>query len=471
SSDLTLWQIGLRPYNVVAVQIESLTNFLLAFFSCLRIGVIPLLSLPGHQESELLNLINTVSANFVITETNFISKKNHHSMYTTISEQTNNPIQVLLIDSLSSTTCEHNEIPKFSEIKKQVSSNDAGLMLVSGGTTGNPKVIARSHNDYYYNIQCAIKKTQLNSNDVYLSILPVAHNFILSAPGILGSIITGSFLVHCNEPSPENVFKLINDYKVTITALVPSIANLWTETLQRESIDLSSIRVIQVGGARFSPQNAQAFDETIGGKLQQVYGMAEGLICFTELNSLKKLTWMTQGKPMSPYDELKIIDHDGNPLPLGSEGELLVRGPYTIRGYYNNDSANHTSFSPDGFYRTGDKVRILKSGDVIITGRIKDIIIRSGENIDCAEVEEIAMTHPNIKEAALIGLPDKTLGERSCLVITADTPLSYAEIRNYFIQRQIATFKIPDELVIENQLPKTVINKIDKKKIIQKLCS
>ncbi|QRN40664.1 MAG: AMP-binding protein [Neisseriaceae bacterium] len=466
-----LWQVGLRPYQVVTIQIESLRNFLLAFFSCLRIGVIPLLSLPGHQKKELLNLVNTVCASFIITEKNFISAKNHLSMYTTITKQANNPIQVLLIDSLPSPTYQHNKIPKFLEIKKLVSSNDPGLMLVSGGTTGKPKVIARSHNDYYYNIQCAIKQTQLSSSDIYLSILPVAHNFILSAPGILGSIMTGSSLVQCNNPSPENVFKVINDHKVTITALVPSIANLWTETLQREPIDLSSIRVIQVGGARFSPQCAQAFDQIIGRKLQQVYGMAEGLICFTELNSLRKLTWMTQGKPMSSYDELKIIGEDGNPLPLGSEGELLVRGPYTIRGYYGNERANHDSFSPDGFYRTGDKVRLLKSGDVIITGRIKDIIIRAGENIDCSEIEELAMSHPNIKEAALVGLPDEVLGEKSCLVITGDNPPNYSEIRKYFSQNQVATFKIPDELVIEKKLPKTSINKIDKKKIIRKLCS
>lgn len=157
--------------------------------------------------------------------------------------------------------------------------------------------------------------------------------------------------------------------------------------------------------------------------------MAEGMLNFTRPGDPVDVVDNLQGRPMSPADEMKVVDENGDEVAPGEEGELLVRGPYTINGYYRAEDANTRSFSPDGFYRSGDRVRIFadgpRAGYVEVTGRIKDVIHRGGETVSASDLEEHLHAHPAVADAAAVALPDQYLGEKICAaVVFKGTPVT-----------------------------------------------
>jgi mycobactin salicyl-AMP ligase len=206
--------------------------------------------------------------------------------------------------------------------------------------------------------------------------------------------------------------------------------------------------------------------------LQQVFGMAEGLLCYPRLDDPPELIENTQGRPLCADDELRIVDAAGAPVAPREEGELLVRGPYTLNGYFRAERDNERCFDPDGFYRSGDLVRQRDDGYLVVTGRIKDVICRTGETIAAADLEEQMLSHSAIFSAAAVALPDPYLGEKICaaVVFTRD-PVSLAQLNAYLEERGVAAHARPDVLVAMPALPTTPIGKIDKKAIARQLTS
>jgi len=358
-----------------------------------------------------------------------------------------------------------SSVPRVSDTAlPEIDPSDIALMLVSGGTTGLPKLIARTHDDYVYNATASAAICELTEDDVYLATLPAAHNFPLACPGILGTVSVGGALAFVTDPSPENAFAAIERYRVSVTAVVPPLAQLWSAAVEWEEADLGSLRLLQVGGAKLVEVNAREVGPALGTTLQQVFGMAEGLLNFTRLDDSADLVCTTQGRPLSPADEVRVVDGAGAEVAPGEEGELLTRGPYTIRGYYRAPEHNSRAFTPDGFYRSGDLVRRLPSGHLVVSGRIKDVINRGGENISCDELEEHLLAHPAVRHAAAVGLPDSSLGEKVCAVLVVDGEMpTLGEIKTFLTERGIATYKLPDLLRRSQRLPVTAVGKIDKK--------
>lgn len=202
--------------------------------------------------------------------------------------------------------------------------------------------------------------------------------------------------------------------------------------------------------------------------------MAEGMLNFTRPGDPPEVIDHVQGRPMSPHDEMRVVDEDGNEVAPGEEGELLVRGPYTLNGYYRAEAANAQSFSPDGFYRTGDRVRIFAdgplAGHVEVTGRIKDVIHRGGETVSAPDLEEHLLAHPAVYAAAAVPLPDQYLSEKICAaVVFQGKPITLAELNEFLDQRGVAAHARPDVLVGVPSLPITAVGKVDKKKLIAQL--
>jgi mycobactin salicyl-AMP ligase len=192
--------------------------------------------------------------------------------------------------------------------------------------------------------------------------------------------------------------------------------------------------------------------------------MAEGLLNYTRLGDTPEIVDNTQGRPLSEHDELRVVDENGDEVASGAEGELLVRGPYTLNGYFNAASVNERSFSPDGFYRTGDRVRRFDSGYLEVTGRVKDVIHRGGETVSALDLEEHLLTHPSIWAAAAVPLPDDYLGETICAaVVFSGPPITLTELNTYLDQRGVAAHARPDVLAPMPSLPTTAVGKVDKK--------
>ncbi|MEU4812271.1 AMP-binding protein [Nocardia fluminea] len=464
-----LLALGINPGDRVIVQLPNIPEFATALFGVLRAGIIPVLTLPAHRRAEIEHLAALSEAvAYLIPDR--LGDFDYRELATTVAQAVPGLRHVLVAGdpgtgdgsnaafvALDSVACEGDSLPA-------IDPSDIAVMLVSGGTTGLPKLIARTHDDYVYNATASARVCELTPDDVYLTTLPAAHNFPLACPGILGTVATGGAIAFTLDPSPEAAFAAIEKHRVSVTGVVPPLAQLWSAAVDWEDADLSSLRLLQVGGARLAEVNARDVEPALGCTLQQVFGMAEGLLNYTRLDDDKELVCTTQGRPLSPADELRVVDADGNDVAQGEEGELLTRGPYTLRGYYRAPEHNARAFTPDGFYRSGDLVRQLPSGHLVVSGRIKDVINRGGENISCDELEEHLLAHPAVRHAAAVGLPDAALGEKACvfLVVTGELP-TLGEIKTFLTERGLATYKLPDLIRQADILPITAVGKIDKK--------
>lgn len=458
---------GIAPGDRVLLQLPNRCQFAVALFALLRAGAIPVMCLPGHRAAELGHFAAVSQATGLLiadTATGF----DYRTMARGLVDE-HPTLQHVIVDGDPGPFASWAHLCERAPVDPPLPVSDPGspaLLLVSGGTTGTPKLIPRTHDDYVFNATASAELCRLTSDDVYLAVLSAGHNFPLACPGLLGAMTMGATTVFGTDPSPEAAFAAIDRHGVTVTALVPALAKLWAQACEWEPVTPKTLRLLQVGGAKLEPEDARLVRTALTPGLQQVFGMAEGLLNYTRLDDPAELTEHTQGRPLSAADELRVVDAAGVPVPAGDEGELLVRGPYTFNGYFRAERDNERCFDPDGFFRSGDLVRIGDDGYVVVTGRVKDVICRGGETISAADLEEQMHSHPAIFSAAAVALPDPYLGEKICAaVVFNDAGLSLAELNVYLDARGVAAHARPDVLVPMTSLPTTPIGKIDKKAI------
>lgn len=468
-----LADLGIATGDRVLLQLPNSCEFAVALFALLRVGAIPVMCLIGHRAAELGHFAAVSEATTLL-----IPDKAGGFDYRPVAQELSRDdpgLRHVIVDgdpgpfvSWSQVCARRAERPE----PHNPDPESPALLLVSGGTTGTPKLIPRTHNDYVYNATASAELCELTADDVYMAALPAAHNFPLACPGLLGAIAVGATTVFLSNPSPESAFAAITRHGVTATALVPALANLWAEATEWEPETPTSLRLLQVGGAKLEAADAQRIRETLTPGLQQVFGMAEGLLNYTRPGDPPDVVDNTQGRPLCVDDELRIVDDAGHPVAAGADGELLVRGPYTFNGYFRADDVNERCFDPDGFYRSGDLVRRRDDGYLEVTGRVKDVIHRAGETIPAADLEEHLRTHPSISSAAAVALPDPYLGEKICAaVVFVGRPVTLTELNAYLDQRGVARHARPDVLSAMASLPTTPIGKIDKKAIARQLHS
>lgn len=459
---------GIKKGDNVIVQLPNSIFFVVTVFALFRIGAVPVLSMPAHREAELNGIFEIAKPTAYIIPETYLGftyldmAKGFLDAYPCVN--------LLITDRMYEDIISKNGCSGESVDFDPPSHRDTAVLLLSGGTTGVPKLIPRTHADYAYNAKASGEKCQMNSGTVYLAVLPIAHNFPLACPGIIGTFFSGGRVVLCKTTSYDEAFPLIQRERVTITALVPAMANLWLQALEWDDTDISSLELVQVGG---SP-----LDETLAGqimsgmkcRLQQVFGMAEGLLCYTDPRDSDHTIMTCQGKPLSAHDEIRIVDETGEPVEKGGCGELHVRGPYTIRGYYRAPEQNRKDFTPDGFYKSGDRITMTADGNICVRGRIKEQINRAGEKIVAAEIESYLNSHPEINASAIVGVPDDDLGEKSCAFLMASNEnLTISKVHSYFKDLGVARYKMPDQLEFVDSWPLTGVGKIDKKKLLHQV--
>ncbi|MGR2950623.1 AMP-binding protein [Vibrio vulnificus] len=456
---------GLVCGDSVVLQLANTLDFLVVFFALQRLGVVPVLALPAHGLVEIRHFMQLSEAKVYIGSNH---EKDDKAL--AIATQLQAELSVSIRCYISGHFGQFSPLPECDAgdfTPAMVDPEHPALFLVSGGTTGLPKLIPRTHNDYLFNVEQCAKASEISAQDVYLAVLPAAHNFTLGCPGILGVLNTGGKVVLTTNPSPDYCFELIEKQRITATALVPALAQLWTEATQWEPTDRSSLRLMQVGGSKLAYSDALEMQNAFPNALQQVFGMAEGVIACTRLGDDKEIIATRQGRPVSEWDEVLVVDDQGKPVAIGEEGELLTRGPYTLSGYYRAPEHNLRAFTDEGYYRSGDRVVVDANGYFTVTGRIKDVIIRAGENIAADELEELLLSHPQIAQVAVFPLPDAHLGEKIAVAAVIRGPeIMLRDIRQFLQTKEIAAFKLPDELFAVKSLPKTAVGKIDKKRIL-----
>jgi 2,3-dihydroxybenzoate-AMP ligase len=349
--------------------------------------------------------------------------------------------------------------------------SDVAVFQLSGGTTGLPKVIPRTHEDYLYNSLIFAAATDFDRNGALLISVPIAHNFPLACPGVQGALLLGARAILAPGPDAETVFSLVERERATWIPAVPATVITWLNSPKRASYDLGSIRTLAVGGSRLNPEPARAVLAAFGPVLSQVFGMAEGLLCCTRRGDPVDVLVETQGRPVSPDDEIRVVDDDGQDVAPGEIGELICRGPYTIRGYYRAAEHNRTAFTEDGFYRTGDLVRRHPSGNVIVEGRKKDLINRGGEKISAEEVENLILSHPAVQNVACVPMPDPILGERTCAFIIPrpGAQVTLEELARFLTDAGLAKFKLPERIELVEEFPLSPFGKVSKQALTKRI--
>jgi 2,3-dihydroxybenzoate-AMP ligase len=354
-----------------------------------------------------------------------------------------------------------------SELKKiQIDPTDPCIFQLSGGTTGIPKLIPRTHNDYAYNSKTAAPVCAVTGDSVLLLALPIAHNLPLACPGIQGYFFQGAKVVLSPTTRPEEMFRLIQKHRVTHIKVVPALLIRLINDPAIGDFDLSSVKLIQSGGQRMQPEVRLRTHELIPSSfVQENFGMSEGMLFFVRLDDPLEVKLQTCGRPICADDEVLLLDDDDRVVPDGEVGELTCRGPYTLRGYYGVPEYNARQFTRDGFYRSGDLMRRHPSGNYVVEGRKKDLINRGGEKISCEEVENLILSHPAVQNVACVPVPDANLGEKmcACVVLKRNKSISLPELVEFLKGKEIAKFKLPERLLLCDDFPVSTFGKVSKK--------
>ena len=459
-------RLGLDAGDRVMVQLPNIAEFISVAFGLFRAGVVPVYALPAHRHAEIEHFARSSGAvACIVADTH--GGFDYRALAADVRSRVPQLEHIIVVGDagpfvsladLATTAADELDIP---------APDDVAFLQLSGGSTGLSKLIPRTHDDYLYSVRESADICGLDASSVYLATLPVAHNYPMSSPGFLGALYAGSAVVLSPSPAPDVAFPLIERERVTITGLVPPLALVWEQAARTTTHDLSSLRVLQVGGAKLTAELARRLRATFASTtLQQVFGMAEGLVNYTRLTDPEALLIETQGRPISVDDEVVVVDDQDLPVPDGTPGHLLTRGPYTIRAYYNAPDANAAAFTPDGFYRTGDIVSRTPDGYLQVIGRANDMINRGGEKVSADEIEDHLIAHPQVHDAAVVALPDPYLGERTCAVIVprGEAPKSVA-IKAWVRSRGLAAYKIPDQIVFVDAFPETAVGKVSRKDI------
>lgn len=464
---------GLKEGDTALVQLPNVAEFYVVYFALLKLGVAPVNALFSHQRLELAEYCRQLQPALVIASC-------EHALF-----ETDSFLNELAVISpglkcslmLGENVAEANSldclmaVPVLPDELAELAPSPAdqvAFFQLSGGSTGTPKLIPRTHNDYYYSVRRSAEVCQLTEHTRYLCALPAAHNFPLSSPGALGVFYAGGTVVLAKSPEAGHCFELIQAHQITMTGLVPSAVNLWLQVAALHGEKLASLQLLQVGGASFAQSLARRVPAELGCQLQQVFGMAEGLVNYTRLDDDDRHRFTTQGSPMSTGDEIRVVDALGQEVAAGVTGLLMTRGPYTFRGYYNAPEHNASAFDAGGFYCSGDLVQRAEDGYLRVVGREKDQVNRGGEKIAAEEVENLLLSHPAITQAALISVPDNLLGEKTCacLVVT-NNGVRPAQLRRYLRGLGVASFKLPDRFQLLDSLPLTAVGKTDKRQLQQ----
>ncbi len=471
-----LYDAGLRPGDRIVVQLPNNPEFVMLYLAASKLGLLPIMALPAHRETEIgffLEHGGAVGYAMAPVYRNF----DYAQMAKSLRERRPGLRFVLTAGD------DAMESPGFLSIRKLIENRaprrpkfradpfDVALFLVSGGTTGLPKLIPRTHADYLYNARIMNKVCEVDSATIMLVAIPVSHNFGLAAPGLMGTLLANGTTVLLESAAPDDILAAIERERVTCMPGVPALYITLMERQQTAPRDLSSLKQILAGGAKFLPTSAKCALEVFGCRVQQVLGMAEGFITTTRLNDPEPVVLETVGTPVSPHDEYRIVDEQGKDVPDGKVGELLVRGPYTIRGYYNAGEHNRRAFAEDGFYRTGDMLQRNSLGQLVVAGRLKDMINRAGEKVSAEEVENLVIDHPKVSAAALVPISDPIVGERGCLFVVCEPGVSIelSEIVSHLETKRVAKFKFPERLEVVEKFPTTAVGKIAKKLLRERI--
>ena len=468
-----LLQKGFKRGDTVLLQTPNWPEFVISYFALQKAGLVPVLLTVNHTAREISHLANLTQPKGWILPDRY-RKMDFLPSVEKVQQENPGLDKVILIgqdiregflkyDSLLETGATHQEIQDRLE-QSRPDPGDVCQILPSGGTTGLPKGAPRTHNDYISNLEYVAKAWDLTATDTVLVATTVGHNLALVAC-VTPAVFQGAKQVILDSTRPEDFCRIVEEEKITCTGLVPTLISRYVNYENLGDYDLSSLKRIYVGAANSPPELVRNVEEKIGARYVNAFGMVEGPLSQSRPHHPMEVRCHTIGRPCCPYDEFVTLDPKGKINPPGVEGEMAARGPGIFTGYLKNPQANQDAFTPDGYFRTGDLAVIDENGFIRITGRIKDIIIRGGENIAARDVEDMISAHPDVEYVAVVGMPDPDLGEAVCAYVKRVTgsKIGAEEISRHMEEMGASKIHVPARIEFVEDIPLTAAGKADKK--------
>jgi 2,3-dihydroxybenzoate-AMP ligase len=473
---LNLIALGFKPLDRVVLQLPNVAEFVILYFALQKIGAIPIAALATHRYNEVSQFVEIAQAAACV----YPERQSDFTFGPMVARVAGAnaclKFRIVLGSagagelSLTELIAKPASGPKTALPGFGADPTDPCIFQLSGGTTGVPKLIPRTHNDYAYNSKTAAQVCGVTGDSVLLLILPIAHNLPLACPGIQGFFFNGGTVVLSQSTRPEEVFRLVARHGVTHIKVVPALLIRLINSPAVSEFDTSSMRYIQSGGQRLQPEVRIRTKELIPSVfVQENFGMSEGMLMFVRPEDPEEDRLETVGRPICPDDEVRLIDDDGNDVPFGEVGEFCARGPYTLRGYYGAPEHNAKVFTPDGFYCSGDLMRQNSAGNYLVEGRKKDLINRGGEKISAEEIENLILQHPAVQNVACVAMPDPDMGERmcACVILRVGKSLTLPELLSFLAEKEIAKYKLPERLETMNDFPLSTFGKVSKKTLVE----
>jgi len=469
---LGLAGLGIGRGDSVMLQLPNWSEFVCSFFAVQKVGATAVLLLPRHMQIEVNHFAGLTKAKAWIVPERYHSTEfapltkdvlsAHPHIEHVVSVRAAQGAGSLRLEALMEAG-RRQKGTKSLFAERRPAPNVAAFILGTGGTTGLPKAVPRTHNSAVCEAKWKAQAREQGDDAACLLSTPLEHALALAA--LNSTIFSYGKVVLLDSTRPEDFCAAVERERVTCAPLVPALLSRLVEFDGLERYDMSSLRALYVGGAKTPPEAILGLHRRVGKVYVGAFGMSEGPTTTTRLDDDLDVILNSVGRPCCPYDEFKVVDASGEDLPRNAEGELLAKGPGVFTGYLQDPEENRSAFTSQGYFRTGDLAVIDAAGNVRITGRIKDIILRGGENISPAEIEALIRRHPAVEDVAVVGMPDKALGERACAYIQTrgSVKLTLQEVVSFLRSQGASVLQLPERVEMLDAMPLTKIGKPDKK--------
>lgn len=465
-----LLETGLVPLDRVVFQLGDSEQLVMAFLACLKAGLIPICTLAAHREREIGYLASLAEARLHIVQGDdpkfdgvaFARKMRDVTPSLKWILQVRGEPQdgVLHLEQLIDSVSEAQAVARLGQVA--LDPFQVAVFQLSGGTTGVPKIIPRFHNEYLYNMRAVADWLGYRSDDVLFMPQPMVHNLNMGC--CFGPILmSGGTVTVAPDLRPETLISLIETTRPTWLMLGGPIIARIESALKGGRMDLSNARGV------ISANSAPKLRALLGVPVYHIFGITEGVIMFTHPDDPAEALDTTNGRPVSALDEVRIlVPGTEEPAAPGEIGEPAFKGPYTIHGYYRAEERNRETFTSDGYYKSGDLMQAKRIGDktyYVFCGRLKDLVSRAGEKINCEEVEMAVAGHPAVAAVVAVPYPDPVYDERLCAVLILRE--GYAaptvqELGAYLQDYGLAKYKWPERIEIVSEFPLTASGKLSR---------
>lgn len=455
-----LWAKGIRSGDKIIVQLPNDIMSINLMLSIFCLGAIPIMTSLQQGLNEIRYIIGKCSPTYW-----FLYKDENIDSVNIKNEILKDKIDITVIEINDESWSKAQDLKEYYYKKHSINDKDLALILMSGGTSGVPKLIPRRHEDYFETSLAMGNIIGMSKCTVYLATMPISHTMTLYCPGVLGTLIFGGKIILTNKIEYDNLVETIKCKNVTITTMIPSLLFILSEDRSFSPTNLKSLKVIQVGGEKLHHSIFQKLPPSISTKVQHVYGMSEGMHMCTRLTEDGSFQPVDKLKPVFSDDKVMLCNESEKNKADEDIYELKVKGRFIIDRYFNSPEVDKLSFTREGFYKTGDLVTVSLDGHYNIVDRKCNVIIRSGMKVAISKLEELVLEYPDIKDCQVFGVADLYYGERIFLAVLNKERLTTKSVNLFLKNSGVSEYFHVDEIVEIKDWPKLPSGKVNKKEL------